>query len=70
MINGKLANYFLLLKALKFDFFNNYNNNLLKVMQILEMLSCDTEISESIKDEFTIYIQKVRSFLSIYNNIL
>jgi hypothetical protein len=28
-------------------------------MELLEILSCDTEISESLKDEFTIYIQKV-----------
>ena len=28
-------------------------------MEILEILSCDADLTESLKDEFTIYIQKV-----------
>ena len=31
-------------------------------MELLEILSCDTDISEGLKDEFTIYIQKVSLF--------
>jgi hypothetical protein len=48
--------------AMQYDSFKDCKKNLLKVMRILKILSCDTDLAESLKDEFTVYIQKVCYF--------
>lgn len=50
-----------------------HKNQILKIMHMLQIMSCEMEISEHIRDEFTDYIQKVSKLnyliISIYHYI-